>query len=126
MNKLLFVVIIAMLAWYYQDQIPDKFRFWETNQSVIVVQNNSDRAITNVEVQVWSKAHQVGTLNPGEIKTVKTLKLGEFTPAAISFQYGGDKISQQAAVLNPENGYAVTLVVNFAGVVTAQYVAPGT
>jgi hypothetical protein len=125
MNKLLFVIIVAMLAWYYQDQIPEKYRFWESNQTVVVVQNNSDRVITNVEVQVWSKTHQVGTLNPGETKTVKSLKVGEFTPAAISFRYGNDIISQQAAVLNPENGYSVTLVVNFAGVVTTQYASRG-
>lgn len=122
MNKLLFVVIVALVAWHYQDKIPDQYRFWEKNQTVIVVENNSDRPLTNVEVQVWSGAHTVGTLNPGENKTVRTLKLGEFTPAFISFRYGSDTISQQAAVLNPENGYSVTLVVNFAGVVTAKFV----
>lgn len=126
MNKLLFIVIVLMAAWYYEDKIPDQYRFWEKNQTVIVVQNNSDRVITNVEVQVWSASHPVGTLNPGENKRVKTLKLGESTPASISFRYGSDTISQQVAVLNSENGYSVTLVVNFAGVVTAQFVPRGT
>jgi hypothetical protein len=121
MKKFLFLVIAVMVAWYYQDSIPDQYRFWEKHQSFIIVRNNSDRVITNVEVQVWSAAYPVGTLNPGESKTVKTFKRGESTPATVTFRYGSDNMLPQPAILNPDNGYSVIFVVNFAGVVTIKY-----
>lgn len=124
MNKILLLVIVLIAGWYYQDNIPEQYRFWEKHQSVVIVRNNSDRVITNVEVQVWSSAHPVGTLNPGESKTVKVFKMGESTQAGVSFRYGSDSIPPQTANLNPDKGYSVTFVVNFAGVVTVQYDPP--
>ena len=55
MKLFLIAAVLGLLAWSNRDLISSDYQFWKKADTVIMVQNNSDRDIQNVGVVIWSR-----------------------------------------------------------------------
>jgi hypothetical protein len=113
-------VLLVLLVWMNRDQIPTEFQFWSKKETVITVRNNSDRAINDVVLVVWSKEHPLGTIPKGTSRDVKTSRPRDTTEVILKFRYGPELIDHHVVTLTDQTGYQLTAAVNYAGVVTTQ------
>jgi hypothetical protein len=116
----LVAALLVLLVWMNRDQIPAEFQFWSKKETVITVRNNSDRAINDVVLVVWSKEHPLGTIPKGTSRDVKTPRPRDTTEVVLKFRYGPELIDHHVVTLSDQTGYQLTAAVNYAGVVTTQ------
>jgi protoheme ferro-lyase len=112
--------LLALVVWMNRDQVPMELQFWSKKETVITVRNNSDRAINDVVLVVWSKEHPLGTIPKAVSREVKTTRPREATEVILRFRYGPELIDHHVATLTDQTGYQLTAAVNYAGVVTTQ------
>lgn len=119
-KEYLIYVLIALILWFARDTIPTQFQFWKNINTTISVQNNSGQDLSDVTVVVWSKPHSLGTIRKGTAKSFNTSRTRDITDVFITFKYGAETVERLVGTLYEDSDYKMTILVNFAGVVTAQ------
>ena len=119
-KEYLIFAIVVLLVWVGRNNIPPRFQFWKTTDTMITVQNNSGQDISDVTLVVWSVQHPLGTVKKDRAKNFKTPLLGDTTDIIIKFKYGSEPVERLAGTLDEASDYKMNIQVNFAGVVTAQ------
>ena len=119
-KEYLIYALIALVLWFARDYIPTQFQFWKNNNTMISVQNNSGQDLSDVAVVVWSKPHSLGTIAKGTAKSFNTYRPLDITDVFIKFKYGSETVERLVGTLDEGSNYKMTILVNFAGVVTAQ------
>jgi hypothetical protein len=125
MKSLLILAVLGLLAWSNRDLISPDYQFWKKAETIILVQNNSDRDIQNVGVVIWSLPHVMGTISKGKSQEFKARRTADTTEVVVRFGYAGETIERHAGTLTEQTGYRMLIGVNYAGVVTAQVGPPG-
>ena len=125
MKSFLVIAVLGFLVWSNRDQIPSDYQFWSKADTIVVVQNNSDRDIKDVGVVIWSVPHAMGTIPKGKSMEFKTRRSADKTDVVVRFGYGNETLERPAGTLTEQTGYRILIGVNFAGIVTAQVGPPG-
>ena len=125
MKAVVIMALLGVLAWSNRDLVPLDYQFWKKSETVIMVQNNSDRDIQDVGITVWSTPHRMGTISKGQSQEFKVRRPAETTDVLVRFGYGLETIERHAGILTEQTGYRILIAVNYAGVVTSQIGAPG-
>jgi hypothetical protein len=120
MKSLLILAVLGLLAWTNRDLVSPEYQFWKKAETMIVVQNNSDRDIQNVGVIIWSEPHLLGTIPKGKSREFKMRRPADTTEVVVRFGYGGETIEHHAGTLTGQTGYRMVIGVNYAGIVSAQ------
>ena len=125
MKLFLVAAVLGLLAWSNRDLISTDYQFWRKAETIIMVQNNSDRDIQNVGVVIWSEPHLMGTISKGKSQEFKMRRPADTTEVVVRFGYGSETIEHHAGTLTTQTGYRMLIGVNYAGIVTAQVGPPG-
>src|SRR2546421_9940478 len=112
--------LVVLLVWASRNNIPPRFQFWKTIDTMITVQNNSGQDLSDVTLVVWSEPHPLGIVKKDRAKNLKTPRLRDTTDVIIKFKYGAEPVERLAGTLDESSDYKMNIQVNFAGVVTAQ------
>jgi protoheme ferro-lyase len=119
-KEYLLLAMFALFVWASRDKIPAEYQFWKKYNTDITVQNNSGQDLTDVVVVVWSDSHPLGTIKKDKSKRLKVRRVRDHTDVFVRFKYGTESIERLAGTLDEESDYSMTVLVNFAGVVTSQ------
>ena len=119
-KEYLIFAMVVLLVWVNRNNIPPRFQFWKTTDTMITVQNNSGQDLLDVTLVVWSESHPLGTIRKDRVKNFKTPRLSDTTDVIIKFKYGPEAVERLVGTLNEASDYKMNIQVNFAGVVTAQ------
>ena len=119
-KEYLIFAMVVLLVWVNRNNIPPRFQFWKTTDTMITVQNNSGQDLSDVTLVVWSEPHPLGTIRKDRVKNFKTPRLSDTTDVIIKFKYGPEAVERLVGALNEASDYKMNIQVNFAGVVTAQ------
>jgi hypothetical protein len=125
MKAFVIMALLGVLAWSNRDLMPLDYQFWKKSETIIVVQNNSDKDIQDVGVVVWSTPHRMGTIPKGKSQEFKVRRPANTSEVLVRFGYGPERIERNAGTLTEQTGYRILIAVNYAGVVTSQIGAPG-
>ncbi|TLY23698.1 MAG: hypothetical protein E6K64_08480 [Nitrospirae bacterium] len=112
--------MVVLLVWVSRNNIPPRFQFWKTTDTMITVLNISCKDLSDVTLVVWSEPHLLGTIRKDRVKNFKTPRLSDTTDVIIKFKYGSEPVERHVGALNEASDYKMNIQVNFAGVVTAQ------
>lgn len=124
MKGLIIIVLLGLLVWSNRERIPLEYQFWRHAETLITIQNNSDRDIKDVVVIVWSTPHELGTIPKGRFQDLRLLRIRDSTEVVVRFRYGMELIERHAGTLTEETGYRMAISVYYAGVVMAQIGSP--
>ena len=119
-KEYLIFAMVVLLVWVSRNNIPPRFQFWKTTDTMITVQNNSGQDLADVTLVVWSEPHPLGTVKKDRAKNFKTPRLRDTTDVIITFKYGSEAVERLVGKLDEASDYKMNIQVNFAGVVTAQ------
>jgi hypothetical protein len=119
-KEYLILAIVVLLVWVGRNNIPPRFQFWKTTETMITVLNNSGQDLSDVTLVVWSEPYLLGTIRKDRAKNFKTPRLSDTTDVIIKFKYGAEPVERHVGILNEASDYKMNIQVNFAGVVTAQ------
>jgi hypothetical protein len=115
------VALVVLLLWTGRHNIPPRFQYWTTTDTLITVHNVSGQDLSDVTLVVWSEAHPLGTIKQDSVKDLKTPRLRDTTDVIIKFKYGAEPVERHLGVMDEGSDYKMNIQVNFAGVVTAQF-----
>jgi len=119
-KEYLIFALLVFFVWVGRSNIPPRFQFWKTTDTMITVQNNSGQDLSDVTLVLWSVQHPLGTIRKDAAKNLKTPRLSDTTTVIIKFRYGPEPVERQVGTLDEDSDYKMSIQVNFAGVVTAQ------
>src|SRR6266516_1111407 len=54
-KEYLIFAMVVLLVWVSRNNIPPRFQFWKTTDTMITVQNNSGQDLADVTLVVWSE-----------------------------------------------------------------------
>jgi hypothetical protein len=119
-KEYLIFALFALFVWASRDNIPPQYQIWKKNDTLITVQNSSGQDLADVVVHAWALPHSLGSIRKDKTKSLKIPRLRDETEIVIRFKYGTDSIERYAGTLDEASNYQMNIVVNFAGVVTAE------
>jgi len=120
-KEYIIVALVVLLLWTGRHNIPARFQYWTTTDTMFTVQNVSGQDLSDVTLVLWSVPHPLGTLGKDVVKDFKTPRLGDATDVIIKFKYGAEPVERHLGIMDESSNYKMSIQVNFAGVVTAQF-----
>src|SRR5437867_1635956 len=63
-KEYLIFAMVVLLVWVSRNNIPQRFQFWKTTDTMITVQNNSGQDLADVTLVVCSELHPPGSNRP--------------------------------------------------------------